>query len=82
MLRRVLPAVLPFAPTWWRVEMDWATVAFAVGTAAVATLVAGVYPAIRTARVSIDPLLREGLRDTGLRSARLVRNTPAPSSAS
>lgn len=72
-LRRVLPAVLPTAPGWWRLEMDGATIAFAVGTSIVATLAAGLYPAIRTARVSIDPLLREGLRDTGLRSARLVR---------
>jgi predicted permease len=72
-LRRVLPAVLPTAPSWWRIHMDGSTVAFAVGASALATLAAGLYPAIRTARVSIDPLLREGLRDTGLRSARLVR---------
>lgn len=72
-MARVVPAVIPTAPVWWRFGVDGATTLFAVGTAAVATLGAGLYPAIRTARVSIDPLLREGTRDTGLRSARLVR---------
>jgi putative ABC transport system permease protein len=72
-LRRVLPVALPTAPAWWHVEMDWTTIGFAVGIAAAATALAGLYPALRTASVSIDPLLREGLRDTGLRSARLVR---------
>jgi predicted permease len=72
-MRRVLPSVLPTAPTWWRSELDGTTILFTVGLSIAATLGAGLYPAIRTARVSIDPLLREGTRDTGLRSARLVR---------
>jgi len=71
--RRVVPAVLPTAPTWWRSGMDGGTLAFTLAAAAVATIGAGLYPAIRTARVSIDPLLREGQRDTGLDAARLVR---------
>ena len=72
-MRRVVPAVLPTAPAWWHFRMDGPLAAFTVGAAVLATLGAGLYPAIRTARVSIDPLLREGQRDTGLDAARLVR---------
>jgi predicted permease len=72
-LARVVPAVIPTAPAWWRIELDGAMLLFALGASAAATVGAGLYPAIRTARVSIEPLLREGTRDTGLRSARLVR---------
>ncbi len=45
----------------------------ALGIGLLAALGAGAYPAIRVARVSIDPLLREGQRETGLHAARLVR---------
>ena len=72
-LRRVLPAVLPAAPSWWRMELDGGTLAFALACAIVAALAAGLYPAFRVARVSVDPLLREGQRKTGLHAARLVR---------
>ncbi len=72
-LRRVLPAVLPAAPSWWRMELDGATLAFALATALVAALAAGLHPAFRAARVSVDPLLREGQRETGLHATRLVR---------
>ena len=72
-LRRVLPALLPAAPSWWRMRLDGATLAFALVLAVVAALAAGVDPALRAARVSVDPLLREGQRETGLHAARLVR---------
>jgi len=72
-LRRVIPVLLPAAPSWWHMRLDAVTVAFALGTAVVAALAAGLYPAVRATRVSVDPLLREGQRDTGLRAARLVR---------
>jgi predicted permease len=73
MLRRIIPALLPAAPSWWRMRLDAVTVSFALGTAVVAALAAGLYPAVRASRVSVDPILREGLRETGLRAARLVR---------
>jgi putative ABC transport system permease protein len=72
-LRRVIPAVLPAAPSWWRMRLDAVTVAFALGTAIAAALGAGLYPAIRVARVSVDPLLRDGQRETALHTTRLVR---------
>jgi predicted permease len=72
-LARAVPAAIPYSPAWWRIELDGPMAAFALGTSVVATLGAALFPAIRTSRVSIDPLLREGVRDTGLRSARLVR---------
>jgi putative ABC transport system permease protein len=72
-LRRVIPALLPAAPSWWRMALDGGTLAFTLATAMVAALAAGVYPAVRAARVSVDPLLREGRRETGLHAVRLVR---------
>ncbi len=72
-LRRVIPALLPAAPSWWRMELDGSTLSFALATAMAAALAAGLYPALRSARVSVDPLLREGQRETGLHAARLVR---------
>jgi len=73
LLRRVVPAVLPTSPGWWRMRLDAPTLLFALGVAVVAALGAGLYPAIRATRISVDPLLREGQRDTGLHSTRLVR---------
>ena len=72
-LRRVIPAVLPTAPSWWQVRLDGVGLLAALGTGVAAALGAGLYPAIRVARVSVDPLLREGQRDTGLHTVRLVR---------
>jgi putative ABC transport system permease protein len=72
-LRRVIPAVLPASPSWWLVRLDGIDLLVALGIGLVAALGAGAYPAIRVARVSIDPLLREGQRDTGLYAVRLVR---------
>jgi predicted permease len=73
LLRRVLPALLPAAPAWWRMRLDGATLAFALATALAAALGAGFYPAFRATRVSVNSLLREGQRETGLHAARLVR---------
>jgi predicted permease len=72
-LARAVPALLPTVPAWHRIRLDRDLVLVALAASAVATLVAGLYPALRASRVSIEPLLREGSRDTGLRSARLVR---------
>jgi putative ABC transport system permease protein len=72
-LRRVVPAALPASPAWWQVRLDGVDLLVALAIGLVAALGAGMYPAIRVARVSIDPLLREGQRDTGLHAARLVR---------
>jgi predicted permease len=71
-LRRVIPALLPATPSWWRMRLDLATVAFAFGTGLAAAIAAGGYPALRAARVSVDPLLREGQRETSLHASRLV----------
>ncbi len=65
-LRRVIPALLPAAPSWWRVQLDGVDLLVALGIGVAAALGAGLYPAIRVAQVSVDPLLREGQRETGL----------------
>jgi putative ABC transport system permease protein len=72
-LRRALPALLPSAPSWWRMELDAVTAGVALGSALAAALAAGLLPALRAARVAVDPLLRDGQRDTGLHASRLVR---------
>jgi putative ABC transport system permease protein len=72
-LRRVVPTLLGGAPMWWRFALDGPSVLLALGAALVTTLGAGLVPAVRAARVSIDPLLRDGQRDTGLHASHLVR---------
>jgi putative ABC transport system permease protein len=72
-LQRVIAAMFSAAPSWFRMRLDAVTVAFATGTALVAALAAGAYPALRASRVSVDPLLREGQGAGGLHAVRLVR---------
>ena len=50
-LHRVIPAALPASPSWWLVRLDRVDLALALGIGLVAALGAGVYPAIRVARV-------------------------------
>jgi predicted permease len=73
LLHRAIPSLLPVAPPWWRMRLDAVTVAFALGTTVVAAAAAGLYPALRATGDSVDPLLREGLRQPGLHAGRLVR---------
>jgi putative ABC transport system permease protein len=73
LLRRVVPALLPASPSWWRMRLDALTVAFALGTAVAAAVAAGLYPAFRATGASVDPLLRDGQRETGLHAGRLMR---------
>jgi predicted permease len=72
-LRRIIPAVLSTAPSWWQVRLHGLDLAVALGIGMAAALGAGLFPAVRVARVSVDPLLRDGQRDTGLHTSRLVR---------
>ena len=73
-LRRLLPGSIPIdVPSWWRFDVDGPTAAFAVASALAGALAAGAWPAFRVSGVSLDPLLREGVRDTGLSTGRLVR---------
>lgn len=72
-LARVLPGALPIQPAWWDLRVDAPVAAFAVAMAIAGALAAGAYPALRVSGTSIEPLLREGVRDTGVSTGRLVR---------
>lgn len=72
-IARLLPGALPLMPAWWKLEVELRVAAFAVATATAGALAAGAYPALRASGTSIDPILREGVRDTGISTGRLVR---------
>jgi predicted permease len=61
------------SPSWWKFEIDYRVAAVAVGTAFLATLIAGLPAAIRASRPSLDSLLRDGGRmGTGLAIGRIA----------
>jgi putative ABC transport system permease protein len=72
-LSRLVPPAVPNMPSWWDFRVHPRIVAFAVGAAAAGALAAGAYPALRASGVAIEPLLREGVRDTSASTGRLVR---------
>ncbi len=59
-LHRVIPAVLPAAPSWWGMRLDAVTLAVAMGIGMVAALGAGAYPAVRASRVPRIPSCARG----------------------
>lgn len=72
-LGRILPGSIPIQPAWWQLGVDARVGGFAAAMAAAGALAAGAYPALRASGTSIEPILREGVRDTGVSTGRLVR---------
>jgi len=60
-------------PPWWDFSVDGLVAAFAIVTALVSTIVAGIYPALRVSGLDVNAILREGTRDTGLSTGRIIR---------
>jgi predicted permease len=61
------------SPTWWQFAIDYRVATVAIGTAFLATLIAGLPAAIRASRPSLDSLLRDGGRmGTGLAIGRIA----------
>lgn len=60
-------------PPWWTFGVDLNVALFAVGAAAVSAMLAGLYPAMRVSGIDVNGVLRDGARDTGLSTGRIVR---------
>ncbi|NJO13136.1 MAG: FtsX-like permease family protein, partial [Gammaproteobacteria bacterium] len=69
----ILPAKLQNMPSWWDFSVDLRVAAFAIALAMLSTLIAGLYPALRVSGLDVNAILREGSRDTGLSTGRIVR---------
>ena len=60
-------------PSWWKFTIDGRVALFAVGLGVLSTLAAGLFPALRVSGVDVNSILREGTRDTGLSTGRIIR---------
>jgi predicted permease len=60
-------------PPWWNFSIDGRVASFAVLVGLFSTVVAGLFPAIRVSGVDVNSILREGTRDTGLSTGRIIR---------
>lgn len=69
----ILPAKLEDMPSWWDFSVDGRIATFCVILAILSTLAAGLYPALRVSGLDVNAILREGTRDTGLSTGRIVR---------
>jgi len=69
----ILPSKLEFLPLWWDFSIDGKIAAFCIVLAILSTVAAGLYPALRVSGLDVNAILREGARDTGLSTGRIVR---------
>lgn len=69
----ILPSKLENMPSWWDFSVDGRIAAFCIVLAMLSTLAAGLYPALRVSGLDVNAILREGTRDTGLSTGRIVR---------
>ncbi len=69
----ILPSKLDFLPLWWDFSVDGRIAAFCIVLAILSTVAAGLYPALRVSGLDVNAILREGSRDTGLSTGRIVR---------
>lgn len=60
-------------PSWWKFAIDGRVALFAIGLGILSTLAAGLFPAVRASGVDVNGILREGTRDTGLSTGRIIR---------
>lgn len=72
-LDRILMTTLEELPPWWDFAVDARVAAFAVAVGVLSTLAAGLFPALRVAGIDINGVLRDGTRDTGLSTGRIIR---------
>jgi predicted permease len=72
-LSRILTATIEELPAWWDFTVDSRVASFAIGVGVLSTLVAGLFPALRVAGIDINGVLRDGTRDTGLSTGRIIR---------
>jgi putative ABC transport system permease protein len=69
----MLPSMIDTMPPWWDFSVDARIAVFCITLAILSTLAAGLYPALRVSGLDVNAILREGTRDTGLSTGRIVR---------
>lgn len=69
----ILPSKIEDMPSWWDFSVDGRIAAFCIVLALLSTLAAGLFPALRVSGLDVNAILREGTRDTGLSTGRIVR---------
>ncbi|HEU4530526.1 MAG TPA: ABC transporter permease [Steroidobacteraceae bacterium] len=69
----VLPSKIEALPAWWDFSIDGRIATFCIVLAILSTLAAGLFPALRVSGLDVNAILREGSRDTGLSTGRIVR---------
>jgi predicted permease len=72
-LSRILTSTIEELPAWWDFTVDARVATFAVAIGVLSTLAAGLFPALRVAGIDINGVLRDGTRDTGLSTGRIIR---------
>ncbi|HKE43917.1 MAG TPA: ABC transporter permease [Steroidobacteraceae bacterium] len=60
-------------PAWWTFVVDGRIALFAIAVGVLSTVAAGLFPAFRVSGVDVNGILREGTRDTGLSTGRIIR---------
>jgi predicted permease len=60
-------------PAWWTFTVDGRIALFAIAVGLASTVAAGLFPALRVSGVDVNGILREGTRDTGLSTGRIIR---------
>ncbi|HZF27122.1 MAG TPA: ABC transporter permease [Steroidobacteraceae bacterium] len=64
---------LESVPGWWNFAVDGRIALFAIALGILSTVAAGLFPALRVSGVDFNGILREGTRDTGLSTGRIIR---------
>jgi predicted permease len=72
-LSRILTSTLESLPSWWDFAVDGRVALFAIAVGVLSTVAAGLFPALRVAGIDINGVLRDGTRDTGLSTGRIIR---------
>jgi predicted permease len=72
-LSRILVSTIEDLPSWWDFAVDGRVALFAIAVGVLSTVAAGLFPALRVAGIDINGVLRDGTRDTGLSTGRIIR---------
>ena len=72
-LDNILVSTLEDLPAWWDFAVNGRIALFAVAVGILSTLVAGLFPALRASGIDINGVLRDGTRDTGRSTGRIIR---------
>jgi predicted permease len=69
----ILVSTIENLPAWWDFAVNGRIAMFAIAVGVLSTLIAGVFPAVRASGIDINAVLRDGTRDTGRSTGRIIR---------